>query len=151
MKRLISTATAALLAVGVMSASVSQADAGKRERRIIAGAAIGIAGAILLDNAARKSEKRRRARNYYHEPRRYRRHRRHYEPRRRYYDRPARYYDEPRIVYEEAPRRRYRQARRSLGRNHVSWCYNRYRSYRTSDNTFQPFHGGRRQCYSPYN
>ena len=33
---------------------------------------------------------------------------------------------------------------------HVQWCYNRYRSYRSSDNTFQPYNGPRRQCYSPY-
>lgn len=33
---------------------------------------------------------------------------------------------------------------------HVRWCYNRYRSYREWDNTFQPYNGPRRQCYSPY-
>ncbi|TIL95732.1 MAG: BA14K family protein [Mesorhizobium sp.] len=33
---------------------------------------------------------------------------------------------------------------------HVRWCYNRYRSYRTWDNTFQPYNGPRRQCWSPY-
>lgn len=36
------------------------------------------------------------------------------------------------------------------GSAHVRWCYNRYRSYREWDNTFQPYHGPRRQCYSPY-
>lgn len=36
------------------------------------------------------------------------------------------------------------------GNAHVEWCYNRYRSYRASDNTFQPYNGPRRQCYSPY-
>jgi hypothetical protein len=33
---------------------------------------------------------------------------------------------------------------------HVEWCYGRYRSYRASDNTFQPYGGPRRQCRSPY-
>jgi hypothetical protein len=33
---------------------------------------------------------------------------------------------------------------------HVEWCYGRYRSYRASDNTFQPYNGPRRQCRSPY-
>lgn len=33
---------------------------------------------------------------------------------------------------------------------HINWCYNRYRSYRDYDNTFQPYHGPRRQCISPY-
>lgn len=36
------------------------------------------------------------------------------------------------------------------GSAHVQWCYDRYRSYRASDNTFQPYHGPRQQCYSPY-
>ncbi len=33
---------------------------------------------------------------------------------------------------------------------HVAWCQDRYRSYRASDNTFQPYNGPREQCYSPY-
>ena len=53
----------------------------------------------------------------------------------RYYE--PRYYD--RRVYR-APQ----------GSAHVRWCYNRYRSYRVWDNTFQPYHGPRRQCWSPY-
>ncbi len=36
------------------------------------------------------------------------------------------------------------------GSRHVQWCYDRYRSYRASDNSFQPYHGPRQQCYSPY-
>ncbi|RUM97879.1 BA14K family protein [Pseudaminobacter arsenicus] len=36
------------------------------------------------------------------------------------------------------------------GDSHVQWCYNRYRSYRASDNTYQPYNGPRRQCLSPY-
>jgi len=38
----------------------------------------------------------------------------------------------------------------AYGNSHVQWCYNRYRSYRASDNTFQPYNGPRQQCYSPY-
>lgn len=50
-----------------------------------------------------------------------------------------RYYPAPR--YYSAPR----------GANaHVTWCYNRYKSYRASDNTFQPYHGPRKPCRSPY-
>lgn len=33
---------------------------------------------------------------------------------------------------------------------HVQWCANQYRSYRASDNTYQPLSGPRRQCVSPY-
>jgi hypothetical protein len=36
------------------------------------------------------------------------------------------------------------------GNAHVSWCYDRYRSYRAYDNTFQPYNGPRRLCYSPF-
>ena len=36
------------------------------------------------------------------------------------------------------------------GDAHVQWCYDHYRSYRASDNTYQPYNGPRRQCRSPY-
>lgn len=36
------------------------------------------------------------------------------------------------------------------GDAHVQWCYDRYRSYRASDNSFQPNYGPRKQCNSPY-
>lgn len=39
---------------------------------------------------------------------------------------------------------------RALSNAHVQWCYGKYRSYRAYDNTFQPYNGPRRQCYSPY-
>lgn len=37
-----------------------------------------------------------------------------------------------------------------VGSSHVLWCANRFRSYRAWDNTFQPYHGPRRYCISPY-
>ncbi|MEP0232933.1 BA14K family protein [Roseibium sp.] len=33
---------------------------------------------------------------------------------------------------------------------HYTWCARKYRSYRASDNTFQPYNGPRRQCVSPF-
>jgi len=36
------------------------------------------------------------------------------------------------------------------GNGHVRWCYARYRSYRAYDDTFQPYHGPRQACVSPY-
>jgi hypothetical protein len=33
---------------------------------------------------------------------------------------------------------------------HVRWCYERYVSYRTWDDTFQPYVGPRQHCWSPY-
>ena len=35
-------------------------------------------------------------------------------------------------------------------RAHMRWCHDRYRSYRAWDNTFQPHHGPRRACRSPF-
>ncbi|MEI2297548.1 BA14K family protein [Ensifer sp. MJa1] len=46
-----------------------------------------------------------------------------------------RYYNQPRVVGGSA---------------HTRWCYARYRSYRAWDNSYQPYSGSRRQCYSPY-
>ena len=73
--------------------------------------------------------------------------RRHWEPRHQ------RRYVRPHFGIEIVPeyRPRYRQVPRGgLSRAHVNWCYNRYRSYRAWDNTFQPYHGPRQQCWSPY-
>ncbi|EKF20863.1 BA14K family protein [Nitratireductor pacificus] len=33
---------------------------------------------------------------------------------------------------------------------HRTWCFQKYRSYRASDNSFQPNRGGRKRCQSPY-
>ena len=38
----------------------------------------------------------------------------------------------------------------SMSPSHVSWCQNRWRSYRAYDNTYQPYSGPRRACVSPY-
>ncbi|WP_029074383.1 BA14K family protein [Kaistia adipata] len=38
-----------------------------------------------------------------------------------------------------------------LSTSHLRWCEDRYRSYRASDNTFQPYQGPRQQCFSPFN
>lgn len=81
---------------------------------------------------------------YWNDDRRYRKHRRHYR---------GGLYVQPRL-YLGVPTYRYVQPRRYYGYRlsaaHVAWCYNRYISYREWDNTFQPYHGPRRQCWSPY-
>jgi hypothetical protein len=74
----------------------------------------------------------------------YRHHYRYRDPFPGYYVPAYRRYQPP-IVYR--PRTSYRPA---TGSAHVQWCHSRYRSYRTYDNTFQPYHGPRRQCRSPY-
>ncbi|MDH4441924.1 MAG: BA14K family protein [Rhizobium sp.] len=37
-----------------------------------------------------------------------------------------------------------------LNPRHHSWCADRYRSYHWRSNSFQPYHGPRQQCFSPY-
>lgn len=39
---------------------------------------------------------------------------------------------------------------RPSGSAHVQWCQNRWRSYRASDNSYQPYNGPRQRCVSPY-
>lgn len=34
--------------------------------------------------------------------------------------------------------------------NHIRWCSERYRSYRSTDNTYQPYVGPRTSCNSPF-
>ncbi|ODT06675.1 MAG: hypothetical protein ABS58_10625 [Mesorhizobium sp. SCN 65-20] len=62
---------------------------------------------------------------------------------------PAYRYDP---YYDGYYRPRYYAPRRALRLSsaHIQWCYNRYRSYRDWDNTFQPYNGPRRECWSPY-
>lgn len=62
------------------------------------------------------------------------------------YDYGPGYYVVPPPVY--VPRGTDRVA--GLSQAHYDWCYARYRSYRAYDNTFQPYHGPRRPCFSPY-
>ncbi|MBO0344930.1 BA14K family protein [Roseibium limicola] len=62
-----------------------------------------------------------------------------------------RHYDKPR---RNAPQRydrpRHDARGGGLSPRHYRWCQNRYRSYRASDNTFQPYNGPRRRCRSPF-
>ena len=84
----------------------------------------------------------------------YRRHRHDDDRWRRYRHRgPSIYFNfsVPSYRYYEpyyAPRRVYRS--HGLSQAHIAWCYDRYRSYRHWDNSYQPYHGPRKQCWSPY-
>ena len=61
---------------------------------------------------------------------------------------------EPRVYVEPEPRYvapapRYVE-RGDINPRHYEWCYNRYRSYDSYSNTFQPNYGPRQECLSPY-
>lgn len=54
------------------------------------------------------------------------------------------------IQRDQRQDRRYDRGDSRQWARHVEYCYDRYRSYRESDNTFQPYHGPRQECRSPY-
>ena len=126
------TALLGLAALSTLSVSPTVAQAGERERSFVYGAVAGAAGAALLNGLA----------NDRYGPVTYER--RVYRPAYR----PV-YRVEPiyRPVYRTV---RYRPAYRALPGRHVAYCQGRYRSYDIGSNTFQPNHGPRRACLSPY-
>lgn len=77
--------------------------------------------------------------------RHWRKHNRHW--RQRYHRPRSNFYFEFNV-----PSSRYVAPRRVIrgSRAHIRWCHDRYRSYRVRDNSWQPYHGPRRQCRSPY-
>lgn len=54
------------------------------------------------------------------------------------------------IVDRPVPRRHVVQYTAGINPKHYSWCAERYRSYHWRSNSFQPYHGPRRTCLSPY-
>jgi len=146
----------ALIAAVTASTTVSNAQARDRDRTrgIIAGVAIGaVAGAIIASEVNKKKRKKRykrqlRKRQFAHRGSRSHRLRHHNG----YYRSGSNYhFEQPRVVYREPqPQLRY-EGRISADEAHINWCHDRYRSYRAYDNSFQPYHGGRKQCFSPFN
>ena len=137
MKKFLSLSMAALLAGTMVMLSFSDADARhKRRHGVAAGVAAGIIGGAIIGGAIANSNRRRSNRHCH----RGYCHRHNYE----YSDHRHR----P-VVYDPPPRRR-APPRREYGDRHEDWCYDRYRSYRARDNTYQPYRGGRRYCRSPY-
>lgn len=92
-------------------------------------------------------------RGYKHHRYGYRKFRGHYFPRHAF---TARIYIGPRYVRPHYVRPGYVRPRHTrpsihyVTQRHVQWCYAKYRSYRAHDDTFQPYHGPRRHCRSPY-
>ena len=56
----------------------------------------------------------------------------------------------PAPIYRERPYYRERVYSGRMSRAHVQWCFDRYRSYRPYDNSWQPNNGPRRVCRSPF-
>jgi hypothetical protein len=105
---------------------------------------------LVQEAQYRDREWRRDRREWRRDRREWRRDRRHW---RQHHRRDWRDWRGPGIYFQIEPRRYYRPAPRPSYRlpvSHYRWCERRYRSYRSWDNTFQPYHGPRQQCYSPY-
>ncbi len=141
MKKILSLTLSALLAGSVALSSVATAEAHYKKGRYHkhsrgVGVAAGVIGGLIIGGAIANANRRS---NYRHC---------HFDYCHRH---AARYSDHAheRTVYE--PPRRRRPRRRRASSAHVDWCFDRYRSYREWDNTFQPYNGGRRRCLSPYN
>ncbi|MCJ8518490.1 hypothetical protein ABID21_001188 [Pseudorhizobium tarimense] len=68
------------------------------------------------------------------------------------YDGPRRQCDSPYLIQQEtvAYSSEIDSPQVEADSTHVSWCLDRYRSYRPSDNTYQPYNGPRRACESPF-
>jgi len=110
----------------------------KRARNLAAGAA-----ALLLLGAAASEADRRRGEDYYEEDYGYVE--KDYEPRRR------RVVREREIDDDEDDGGGRRASGGSLPSKHLRYCYGKFKSYRESDNTYQPFNSRRRkQCTSRY-
>lgn len=136
-----------VVGLGLLALTAVTAEAGKKRYRGNGGNfAVGLATGLIVGGIIAGSQRRGYYCNggycnggYYGQ-------RGYYGP--RYYKRgnPARYYGRPvRRYYRPVPR--YRGV---LTPAHYDYCFSRYRSYRASDNTFQPYHGPRKACISPY-
>lgn len=142
MKKLVSSFFAACLSLGIGVPAVTASGNAAEPTALIAPATTPGAQAPLKN--VQYYDYRGDRRHWRHHPPRYRDGYRYNRPHYRPY-----YPDWGPPVYRHPPR--YRPAPMYRGGNaHVRWCYNRYRSYRAYDNTFQPNFGPRRQCYSPY-
>ncbi|MEQ8449207.1 MAG: BA14K family protein [Nitratireductor sp.] len=159
----------AALVVGALAMGTSSASAGERLWRHEGGlSAIGCAGGstdcpTIINRGGGVYFDRRLKRRHVYRDRDFRDHRiykrryKHRHKRRIYrHGGPRIYLNVPGLLYDGYAPRRYVQPRRRYDRSyglsgaHIQWCFDRYRSYRVRDNTFQPYHGRRRQCVSPY-
>ncbi len=128
-------------------ASTQNAYAGKGTRNFVFGAIAGVAGLAAINSLSRGGyyDRGYYNRGYYSTGYRYRRSYYYddYSYRRPYY----------RTYYRTSYRPRYKVRRHHHSRRPVAWskawyryCASKYRSFRRSDGTFQPYNGPRRVC-----
>jgi len=144
------------MVLGIAAITSSQsAYAGKGTRNFVYGALAGVAGIGVLNSLYggpyyNRGSYYNRGYGYYNSGYRYRRHN-YYYGNSNYYSRP--YYRPYRTVYRRggypayyAPRRVYRGRPAAWTPAWYRYCASKYRTFRRSDGTFQPYKGGRRLC-----
>ncbi|MEP4031101.1 BA14K family protein [Roseibium polysiphoniae] len=52
--------------------------------------------------------------------------------------------------YSKKSSRPFAHIKDHVWKQHVSWCHNRFKSYNSYDNSYQPYNGPRQHCWSPY-
>jgi hypothetical protein len=136
MRKLLSVGLALALATTAVPVTLQSAGAhpkpyahSHKKGKVAAGVAAGIVGGLIIGGAIANSN-RNRNREHCH----------------RSYCHTHNYVGDH--SHERTPV--YVEPEADYGNDHVNWCYNRYRSYREYDNTYQPYNGGRRQCNSPF-
>jgi BA14K-like protein len=135
---------AVVMVLGIAAITSSQnAYAGKGTRNFVYGALAGVAGVGIINSLSR--------RGYYNRGYRYRRYNNNYGD--RYYSRRPYYhrsgynnYYRPRHSTYYAPRRAYRSRPVAWSPAWYRYCASKYRTFRRSDGTFQPYKGARRVC-----
>lgn len=121
-------------------ASTQSAYAGRGTRNFIFGAAAGVAGLTVLNSLSHRRHYYGGG-GYYNAGYGYRRHNYYRRPHHRHH---YRYRNRHRTYY--APRRSYRGRHAAWSPAWYRYCASKYRSFRASDGTFQPYNGGRRLC-----
>jgi hypothetical protein len=144
MRKLITAACAATMLITSFGASTLTANAAPLPR-IEASASDVIQVQNRRDRHDRRDrfERRRDGHHYYNGRRGYRERRHGYRQYKGYWFPPAAFIAGAIIGGATAAPAR-------ASNRHVQWCAERYRSYRVSDNTYNPGKGPRRQCNSPY-
>lgn len=150
MKKLSSTLCATVAAATIAASAVIPVNAGPMQLPRTAATEAKTAEIQNVRHVKRGKFVRRGDRAYYRGHRGYRKHRRGYRRHNGYWFPPAAFLGGFIIGNAFSQNRGRYYDRDHTYALHVRWCDDRYKSYRVSDDTFQPYHGPRRRCNSPY-
>ena len=150
MKRFKSAVCTAALAVSVAAGGMVSASAAPLQMPAqVPGSTADSATVQQVGHLRDRQFYRRGDRAYYRGHRGYSKHRRGYRKHNGYWFPPAAFIGGAIIgsILSQNQRPVYRHSQND---RHTWWCETHYRSYRAWDDTFQPYHGPRKRCNSPY-